>query len=111
LCSNNNIILEPILNPAPGKVNTNNEEEKASTGPEAIEVEVEGSYDEDYEEFEEEEGLKTPSPKKQKAALRTTTPRRMVKKAPTKKAVPSKILIKHSMVPISKGFLKWLVPD
>jgi hypothetical protein len=92
LCSNNNIIEEPILDPPPGTVVTNKEGE-ASTGTEAIEIEVEGSEEEeDYneeEEFEEEfeEGFKTPSPKKQKATSKTTTPRRMAKKATPRKVV------------------------
>jgi hypothetical protein len=95
LCKNNNIIEEPILDPPAVTVVTNKEGE-ASTGPEAIEVVVEGSEEEaeeeeeDYtedKEFEEEEGFKTPSPKKQKAALKTTTPRRMMKKATPRKVV------------------------
>jgi hypothetical protein len=96
LCKNNNIIEEPILDPPAGTVVTNKEGE-ASTGPEAIEIVVEGSEEEeeeeeeDYtedEEFDEEEGFKTPSPKKQKATPKTTTPRRrMVKKATPRKAV------------------------
>jgi hypothetical protein len=83
LCKNNNIIEEPILDPPAGTVVTNKEGE-ASTGPEAIENVVEGSEE---EEEEEEEGFKTPSPKKQKATPKTTTPRRMVKKATPRKVV------------------------
>jgi hypothetical protein len=83
LCSNNNIIEEPILDPPAGTVTTNIEREASKAV--AFEIEVEGTDEEDaYEEFEEEEGFKTPSPKKPRKA--TPTPR-MSKKTPTKKKV------------------------
>ena len=83
MCSNNNIIEEPILDPPAGTVTTNIEREASKAV--AFEIEVEGTDEEDaYEEFEEEEGFKTPSPKKQRKA--TPTPR-MSKKTPTKKKV------------------------
>ena len=113
MISNNTVIDEPILDPPAGKLNTNNIEEEARTGPEAIEIEVEGSDDDDYEEEEEEveEGFKTPSPKKQQAASKST-PRMPTKKTvPPKKVVSIDELTNNSMVPSSKGFLKWQVPD
>jgi hypothetical protein len=93
LTKDNIYIPEPVLDPPAGTVVTNKEGE-ASTGTEAIEIEVEGSEEEeeeeeDYneEEFEEEEGFRTPSPKKQKATSKTTTPRRMAKKATPRKVL------------------------
>jgi hypothetical protein len=87
LSKDNIYIPEPVLDPLEGTVPTKEGDDQIT---EAIEFEVEGSEEEeeDYtkdKEFEEEEGFKTPSPKKQKAAPKTTTPRRMVKKAVKKK--------------------------
>jgi hypothetical protein len=85
LCSNNNIIEEPILNPPPGTVTTNTEREASTTV--AFEIEVEESEEESEEEFDPE-GYKTPSPKKLRKPTATPTPTpRMSKKTPTKKKV------------------------
>ena len=78
-------IKEPEL---PDKNNTEEVElpaARSKVSP-AFDIEVEGS-DDDYEEEEVEEGFKTPSPKKQQAASKSTP------RMPTKKTAPPKKVV------------------